>query len=162
MSPESIPVIDPVKAATPKLADLVLTADSRDRLAADCAALAESRIARRRGLAATAVKSGLALLKKARPDILPRTAARILPDLLAALQPLYGRCLDDPRCSDFAAYLVANDTEAVTALLQVADSRLAASRNTTAKSVYARLRPDAELQVREALPEFGVILARYL
>ncbi|MBL6752114.1 MAG: hypothetical protein ISP90_16455 [Nevskia sp.] len=153
-----------MKRESPTLAAIVLTAGSRDRLAADCARLAESRMARRGGLSGMAVKAGLALLKKARPDILERATARMLPDMLAALEPLHVEYAADrtARRGGFDAYLTARGADATAALLKVSDARAAASVNITARSLYARLRGSAEQEVRDAMPELAAILARYV
>lgn len=153
-----------VKRAAPTLAAIVADSHASEQLAADCARLAEHRLARRSGLSGMAIKASLALLKKARPDLLERAAVHMLPDMLDALEPLYTRFLGDraARRGGFDAYLSAHGAEAATLLLSVSDARAAAAANVTAKSVYGRLRGTAEQEVRAAVPELAAILARYL
>src|SRR5580692_11148390 len=92
----------------PALADIVLTAERKDALVADCVHLTEGRIAARGGLRGIAMKTSLSLLKTARPDILPRAMQILLPDFVVALDPLYQDYLAAAaadRHADFASFL---------------------------------------------------------
>jgi hypothetical protein len=152
------------KRTAPTLAAIVAEANGSEQLAVDCARLAEHRLARRNGLGGMAIKASLALLKKARPDLLERAAAHMLPDMLDALEPLYIEFRSDPaaRRGGFHGYLAARGAEAATMLLSISDARAAATGNVTARSVYGRLRGSAEQEVRDAIPELAAILSRYL
>jgi hypothetical protein len=149
----------------PALADIVLTAANKDALVADCVKLTESRIASRGGLRGAAVKTGIAVLKKARPDILQRAVQALLPEFVTALDPLYQDFAAAPargRRSDFSQFLQQHSDGAVEALLGVTDARVERVHNSAVKSVYARLRGGAEHEVGAALPEFGTLLTNYL
>ena len=147
----------------PALADIVLTAKNKDALVADCVQLTEGRIAGRGGLRGLAMKTSLSLLKAARPDILPRAMQALLPDFVTALEPLYQDYLAaTDRQADFASFLQGRPDAAVGALLGVADARAGRVQNPAVKSVYARLRGDAEHEVGAALPDFARLLSNYL
>jgi hypothetical protein len=91
----------------------------------------------------------------------------LLPDAVAALEPLYrdfaaaGR-RPDKGPGDFGGFLQRQPDAAVRALLNVADARAARVQNSAIKSVYARLRGGAEHEVGAALPQFAALLSRYL
>jgi len=149
----------------PALADIVLTVQNKDAFVADCVKLTEGRIAARSGLRGIAMKTGLSLLKAARPDILPRAMQALLPDFVVALDPLYQDFVAAPpaaRQADFASFLQRRSDAAVGALLQVTDNRAGRAQNPAIKSVYARLRGGAESEVGAALPEFARLLSNYL
>ena len=148
----------------PALADIVLTAQNKDALVADCVHLTEGRIAARGGLRGIAMKTSLSLLKAARPDILPRAMQALLPDFVGALDPLYQDFVAAPAPGpqDFASFLQRRSDAAVGALLQVTDDRAARVQNAAVKSVYARLRGGAESEVGAALPDFARLLSNYL
>ncbi|MDB5975392.1 MAG: hypothetical protein JWR07_2152 [Nevskia sp.] len=148
----------------PALADIVLTAQNKDALVADCVQLTEGRIAARGGLRGIAMKTSLSLLKAARPDILPRAMLALLPDFVGALDPLYQDFVAAPAPGpqDFASFLQRRSDAAVGALLQVTDDRAARVQNAAVKSVYARLRGGAENEVEAALPDFARLLSNYL
>jgi Family of unknown function (DUF6918) len=148
--------------AMPALADIVLTAQNKDALVADCVHLTEGRIAARGGLRGIAMKTSLSLLKAARPDILPRAMQALLPDFVGALDPLYQDFAAAPGQQDFASFLQRRSDTAVEALLQVTDDRAARVQNAAVKSVYARLRGGAESEVGAALPDFARLLSNYL
>ena len=144
----------------PALADIVLTAKSKDALVASCVHLTEGRIAKRGGLRGVAMKTSLSLLKAARPDILPRAMQALLPDFVTALDPLYQDYLVTAnRRTDFASFLGRRSDDAVSALLGVTDARAARVQNPLVKSVYARLRGGAETEVGAVLPDFAKLLS---
>ena len=146
----------------PALADIVLTAANKDALVADCVKLTENRIAGRGGVRRAAVKTGVAVLKKARPDILQRAVQVLLPDFVGALDPLYQDFSVRPDPDDFGRFLERRSDAAVGALLGVTDARVARMQTKAVRSVYKRLRGGAEHEVGAALPEFGALLANYL
>ncbi len=146
----------------PALAAIVLTAQNKDPLVADCVQLVEGRVAARGGLRGIALKTGLSVLKGARPDILPRAMQALLPDFVAALDPLYQDYAAAGARRDFASFLQQHRDRTVAALLGVTDGRAAQARNAAIKSVYARLRGGAEQEVEAALPQFAQLLSSYL
>lgn len=146
----------------PALADIVLTAANKDALLADCVKLTESRIADRGGVRGTAVKAAVAMVRKAIPDILQRAVGLLLPEFVVALDPLYQEFAAAPAGADFGHFLQRRSDAAVGAVLGVTDARAAKVKNAVVKSVYARLRGNAEHEVGAALPEFGAILSSYL
>jgi hypothetical protein len=145
----------------PVLADIVLTAKNKDPLVASCVQLVETRVAGRGGLRGIALKTGLAMLKSARPDILPRAMQALLPDFVAALEPLYQDWLR-AGSGDFAAFLQRHSARTVQALLGVTDARAARAHNAAIKGVYGRLRGGAEQEVEAALPQFAQLLSTYV
>jgi hypothetical protein len=156
----------------PTLASIVLTAQHQEALVTDCVHLVEQRIAARGGLRGAAVKTSLSLIKAARPDFLARAMRALLPEFVAALEPLYQDFAAAQEFTqdkgggggrgDFAGFLQAHSAQAVAALLGVADDRAARLQNPAVKSVYARLRGGAEEEVAGALPGLAALLGRHL
>lgn len=146
------------------LADIVLAPAKKDALMAECVGLAEDQVASRGGLRGLTVRAGLKMIKAARPDIMQRAVNRLLPEFLAALEPLYQEYASSVarQGQDFAAFLGGRPQAAVAALLGVADARVALNPNAAVKSIYARLRGGAEHEVGAALPRFAELLSRYL
>ena len=145
----------------PALADIVLTAQNKDPLVAGCVALVEGRVAGRGGLRGIALKTGLAMLKSARPDVLPRAMQALLPDFVASLEPLYQDYVT-AAAGDFGGFLQRHSARTVQALLGVTDARAERAHNAAIKSVYARLRGGAEQEVDAALPQFAQLLSGYV
>src|ERR1700744_5923737 len=99
----------------PALADIVLTVQNKDPLVAGCVQLVENRVASRGGLRGIALKTGLAMLKGARPGSLPRRMQARLPDFVAALEPLYQAWLG-AGSGDFGDFLQRHSARTVQAL----------------------------------------------
>jgi hypothetical protein len=141
------------------LTDILLAPARKDALVSECVLLIEQHVAGRGGLKGMGLKTAVGLLKAARPDVLPSAMQRLLPGFAAALDPQYQICLRESR--DFCAELLNREDETCSALLRVADQRVAASQNTAAKKVYARLRGSAEDEVKLILPKLAPLIARY-
>lgn len=143
------------------LADILLAPQQREALVADIARLLEEHVQQRGGLKGLGMKTGLSLLKAARPDILERASGRLLPDMAKALEPLFAEFRRSGD-GDFGAFLSRHAERASELLLGVADSRAAAAQNPTLKSVYQKFRGGAGDEVRSLLPRLGKLVSAYL
>lgn len=143
------------------LADILLASQQKKAVIADCVQLIEAHVASRSGLKGMALKTGLSMLKRAKPGILERATAYLLPEFVAALEPLY-RDSQNGRKTSFEAYLQANAQRATEALLDVADRRVEESDSNTVKSTYARMRGGAEAEVLAVIPGLSRLLSTYL
>lgn len=143
------------------LADILLASQQKKAVVADCVQLIESHVASRSGLKGMALKTGLSMLKRAKPGILERATAYLLPEFIAALEPLYQDSQNDRKTS-FEAYLQAHAQRATQALLDVADRRVEESDSATVKSTYARMRGGAEAEVLAVIPGLSRLLSTYL
>lgn len=143
------------------LSDILLAPEKKDLAIADFAQLLESSVSQRGGVRGMAMKTGLAMLKKARPDIMLRGARRMLPDFIAALDPLFER-FQREGSSDFAGFLSRHAQEATQRIISAADRAMGASQNPTARSVYEKFRGGAEKDVTALLPDVGRLVNKYL
>lgn len=143
------------------LADILLAAHHRDELTSDAARMVEQYIQQRGGLKGMGLKTGLALLKAARPDILERASQRMLPDMVRALEPLYQE-FRQAGVSDFSVFLDRRADTAIELLLGVADAKVAAAHNAAAKAAYQKFRGGAAEEVRGLLPRIGKLVTAYL
>lgn len=144
------------------LAELLLDGEHRDPVVADCVQLVEDYVAKRSGWKGMALRTGLAVIRAKRPDFLVRSTHWLLPQFLAALDPLYQRQAGLRAGGTFRDYLVEHHDEATPALLQIADQRVAGTPNQFVKKTYARFRDDAEKEVEILLPAFGDLIDRHL
>lgn len=143
------------------LSDILLAPDKKDAAIADFAQLLESSVSSRGGIRGMAMKTGLAMLKKARPDIMQRGAHRMLPEFIAALDPLFER-FQREGAGDFASFLSRHTQEATQRIVGAADRSMGATQNPTARSVYEKFRNGAEKDVTSLLPEIGQLVNKYL
>lgn len=143
------------------LSDILLAPEKKDAVIADFAHLLENSVHQRHGFKGMAMKTGLSMLKAARPDIMTRGATRMLPEFVSALGPLFERFQAEGG-SDFAAFLARHADEAVQRIVDAADQALAASQHPTAKSVYEKFRHGAEKDIAGLLPAVGQLVNKYL
>lgn len=143
------------------LADILLASQHKKAVVADCVDLIESHIASRSGLKGIALKTGLSMLKRAKPGFIERATGRLLPEFIDALEPLYQESQKLGK-GDFNTYLKGNAQRATNAMLVVADRRVKDSESQTVKSTYARMRGDAERELLAAMPKLSQLLTSYL
>ncbi len=143
------------------LADILGAPAHQAELIADIVELIETHVANRKGLRGVSLRTALAMLRAARPQLLSQAAQRLLPAFTAALDPLYQR-FQSTGGRDFGAFLLQHATETQATLLATADSRVATLRNAPLKAGYARLRSTAEDEVRSAIPAVAALLGRHL
>ena len=143
------------------LAEILLAPHQKEALTADCVRIVERHLNSLRSLRGIALKAGLAILKATKPDLIPRAIGRLLPDLVSALEPLYGR-FGQSTDRDFSLFLRKNSDEAVEALMSRIDARAAESSNETAKSTYRKLRGHVRGELEALWPELTKTLSGYL
>ncbi|MGH8462248.1 MAG: DUF6918 family protein [Stenotrophobium sp.] len=143
------------------LTAILLAPAHKGALITDCVQLIESRVAGLSGFKGMAMKTGMSLLKAAKPGILERATARLLPEFVAALEPLHAECAD-AGTSGFTSFLQQHAPRATQDLLSVADRHVAESDSSTIKSAYAKLRGSAEHEVQAAIPGLAEVIGRYL
>lgn len=142
------------------LSAILLSGHRREALGADVRQLLERHVEQRAGLRGVAWRSGLALLRAARPGVVERAVERLLPECLDALEPLY----HDYRAGserDFGLYLQRHAEPAVARLLAVVDRR-AAGAATATRRLYARFRAEAHTEALALFPAFARLLAGHL
>lgn len=143
-----------------RLDEILLAAHQRDAVVADTVRLIESHIAGIGGLKGMSLKTGLAVVKAAKPGIMVRAVQKLLPDFIAALDPLYQSFRQSAE-RDFSAFLRKQDRQVTSALLKVADARvLQASPGIQTR--YNKMRKLAEDEVRAAVPALAALLRRYV
>ena len=143
------------------LADILLASQHKKAVIADCVQLIETHVASRSGLKGMALKTGLSMLKRAKPGMLERATGYLLPEFIAALDPMYQECRRNNK-ADFETHLNTHARQAAQALLAVADHRVEETNSNTVKTTYARMRGGAETEVLAAIPGLSRILSTYL
>lgn len=143
------------------LAEVLLAPARRDTLAADLVALVESHVAHRSGLRGMTLRAGLAAVRRRVPDVVPRAVQRLLPDLVAALEPLHARSKARDGVA-FARSLKQDRAGVAETLMGIADARVQRSTNAMAKSFYARFRGAAEHEAEDLIPGLADVLGKHL
>lgn len=127
----------------------------------ELAALLDSHLAAKRGVSGMAMKLAYSTVRSAKPDLPQRAVRSLLPELLAAVDPLHAELQKRPG-TDLAALLLQHKRELGAALLARLDARLARSQNATGKALYQRFRSSAGDELQAVLPALAKTLARHL
>jgi hypothetical protein len=136
----------------PTLSELLLDPKYRDTIIADCVNRVEARVANAPGLKGLGLKTGLAAIKKVKPDAVPRAVTRMLPEFAAALDPIYQRFSASGE-RDFSRYLKQHAAEAREALMAITDAKADATSHNALRSGYRRLRGTLAEELEAMLPE---------
>lgn len=144
-------------APEPTLGGILLAPERLKSLRSDSLRLLEHKVQNSPGLKGMALRSGLALLKSTRADLLPRAVNRLLPVFITALEPYYAQCraavAPQPLAAgDFSAFLLQRRAAVVDTLMQSADALAAGSHNSTVRSFYTRLHSTIRSEIDGALP----------
>jgi len=144
-----------------KLSELLLDDARRAALIADFTELVENHVAHRSGFRGITLRTGLAAVRRKLPDAIPRTVTRLLPDFLAALEPLreQSKAGNGP---DFARFLKSDPALVGETMMGIADARVERSTNAALKAFYARFRSTAEHEAEALVPGLAEALARHL
>ncbi|MEQ1440324.1 hypothetical protein AAG565_13275 [Fontimonas sp. SYSU GA230001] len=142
------------------LAEMLLAPHRHDAVVDDAVRLIETHVGSRSGLRGISLKTGLAMLKTAKPGILNRAVRRLLPEFLDALEPFHAEFRRGTQ-RDFSRFLQERDARVTAALLTVADTRVRQA-SPAVRSNYARLRGTAEAEVGAVVPALGRLIDAYL
>jgi hypothetical protein len=133
------------------LAQILLAPGRRERVSGSLALWIDRYVASRGGLKGIPLKAGLAALKAVRPDALTRGVDRLMPEVVAALEPLFQQCCAANE-KDFGKFLRAHLDESAAAIMGAIDARAAASASKLVP-LYRRLRGTIEGELRATLPK---------
>lgn len=142
------------------LAEILLAAEHKDAVVSGCVQLIEQHIAGRGGFKGIALRTGMAMLKAAKPGILERATDKLLPEFIEALEPLHQQFKKSGQ-PDFGAFLKQNTPAAAAALLGVAD-RKAHGASAGVQSTYAKFRGGGEAEVQAVIPGLAQLISSHL
>ncbi|NGY03703.1 DUF6918 family protein [Solimonas terrae] len=143
------------------LNEILWSPSQRDAFAADLVTLVDRHLAGVRGLRGIGLKTGMAVLKAAKPDLLDGALRRNAPQFIAALEPLYAE-FQRSADRDFSVFLQKHADEGRDALLAMADARLEKSRNGALQSAYRKMRGSIENEIGAAMPALGKLIRGYM
>ena len=133
----------------------------RDALIGDVVAAVERHVAQRSGCRGMTLRTGLAAVQRKLPDAIPRTVTRLLPEFLAALEPLHEQS-QARNGQDFARFLKREPGLVGETMMGIADARVERSTNAALKAFYARFRGTAEHEAEGLVPALADVLAKHL
>ena len=145
----------------PKQTDSLLADNRREAVTAELAKLIDDYVDALKGLKGMALRTAFNMLKGNDPTAVHGAMAKMMPDFVAGLDPLYQDFLQK-KGKDFAAHMNAHPHEALGALIGVTDARVARSTNNTLKSVYKKVRGTIESELKGVLPSLAAVIGKHL
>ncbi|WP_308259005.1 DUF6918 family protein [Pseudonocardia sp. H11422] len=135
----------------------LLDSDRRDGVVDDLVELVDQEVGDKGGVSGAVVKTGYAAVKKIKPGIIRSAIDSMLDEFVDALEPFWAE-FQAQSAGDFGAFLAARPEQASEALLAVTDRRAERTSREAVKSVYSKLRSNAQQNVIEALPRLGRVI----
>ena len=132
--------------------------NKRASLVADSVTLIDEQVAAKGGMGGLAWKAAYGTVNGVKPGYIAGAIERILPDILAALDPMWS---EGVQSGDPAGYLSQNSSRAADAVLSVTDTRIEKSNNGVVRGAYNKLRNSAKGEVETAIPSLAKILDKY-
>ena len=139
---------------------ILLADDRKQQVQREFTRVIEEFVERRSGLKGLGLRTGLKMLKAARPGIMDRATEKMLPDFLEALEPLHQK-YRKAHGKNFADFLGRHEDEAVAALVHVADTK-ASGASETVKGYYSKFRHGSENEIKALIPGLGGLIDRHL
>ncbi len=147
---------------TDTLHSRLLAPETRPRFLADCQRLLDEEVSAKKGFGGIAVKGAYSAVKAIKPGFVEGVLDVLLDEWVAELEPEYTAWRSGGASGQLSTHMLARRDAVAERLLQVTDRRAAATRHTTAKKLYDKLRGGAKAQVVEALPKIAALVDRYI
>jgi fructosamine-3-kinase len=141
------------------LNDVLNDEAKRASITEDVCRLVDEQVGNQRGISGVAVKAGYKLVQGVKPGFVRNVVEALLPEFAAALEPFREQAVTQGQ--PVASYFGAQSQEVAEALLAVTDDRAQASKHSSVKGAYGKLRGSARKNVERAVPGLGKIIETY-
>lgn len=128
-------------------------------LVADCTKLIDEQVAAKTGISGLALKAAYGVVKGVEPSYVPGAIHRLLPEALAALDPIWD---EGVQSGDPIQHLTQNRSRTAEMLLSVTDAKIERAKNGVVRSSYNKLRKSVKNDVEEAIPGLAKILSTHV
>jgi hypothetical protein len=142
----------------PTLTSVLTDPARRRRVIEDAAQVVEAEVAGKGGLTGMAIKTGFAVVKKAKPDFVPGSMNMLMDEFAGKIDPFWEKC--QAESADARGYFTRNGSPIADALLSITDQK---ARNVAGpiRAVYDKLRPEAKKHVVDAMPRLGDLVKKH-
>jgi hypothetical protein len=141
-----------------KLSDTLQDDHVAASIAADCTELMNQQVAAKGGIGGMAIKATYGVVKGVGADYIPGAIQRLLPDAIAALDPLWE---EGVQAGDPVAHLSQNCDRTADLILSVTDARIERASNRLICSSYGKLRKSVKNDIAAAVPGLAQIMAKH-
>lgn len=125
---------------------------------AECVKLMDEQVAAKGGIGGFGLKAAYGTVKGVRPGYIDGAIERLLPEVFAALDPMWSEGL---QTGDPVGHLSQNRSRTADALLGITDARIEKTSNGIVRGAYNQLRKSAKSDVEEAIPGLAKIIDNY-
>lgn len=143
------------------LEQMLLSSENFPKVISDCKTLIDKQVAQRKGLSGMAIKGGYKAVKRFRPDVIETSLESLLPEFVQKLEPFWQEYEEKGGSLTMRQFLQGNSSRVASALLSITDERARKTDLKVLKSAYSKLRPFAQENVEQALPDVGDLVQRY-
>jgi hypothetical protein len=141
------------------LSDKISDQNIQANLVADCTRLMDEQVAAKSGISGLALKAAYGVVKGVEPSYISGAIQRLLPDALAALDPMWN---EGVQSGDPVQHLIQNRSRTADMLLSITDSKIENSKNGAVRASYNKLRKSVKSDVEEAVPGLAKILGTHI
>ena len=124
-------------------------------IVADCAKLIDEQVAAKNGISGLAIKATYSAVKGVGPGYVSGAIERILPEVLAALDPIWH---EGTQTGNPVEHLIQNRSRTADMVLSVTDARIEKTSNGVVRGAYNKLRKSVKSDVEEAVPDLAKII----
>ncbi|MDX2214977.1 MAG: hypothetical protein SFY66_16940 [Oculatellaceae cyanobacterium bins.114] len=128
-------------------------------LVADCAKLMDEQVAAKGGISGLALKAAYGVVKGIEPSYVPKAIQRLLPEALAALDPMWNEGIQS---GNPVEHLTQNRSRTADMLLSLTDAKIEKSKNGAVRASYNQLRKSVKNDIEEAVPGLAKILETHV
>jgi hypothetical protein len=133
--------------------------DVRANLVADCVKLIDEQVAAKNGISGLALKATYGVVKGVGPSYIPGAVDRLLPEVFAALEPMWD---EGVQTGDPVSHLAQNRTRTADVLLGITDTKIEKTDNGIVRASYNKLRKSVRGDVEEAIPGLAEIIGTHI
>ncbi|ANE02784.1 DUF6918 family protein [Corynebacterium crudilactis] len=137
----------------------LLVSTNFDAAVQDMSAFIEETVGKQSGLSGIALKGAMAAATKVDSDIVAKGSRRLLPEMAESLDSLWQE-YTNADAADFGTYLEANSTQALDAILSVADRNADNINVPGLDKVYKGVRGKAAKVIEQELPAIGQLIEK--
>ena len=146
---------------SPTLTEQITSEETRPKVVAECVTLIDGEVRSKSGFGGVALRGAYATIKAIKRGFVPDVVDALLDDWIVQLEPYYGRWKTGGGTT-FSEYVTARSEDVAEDLLTVTDVRAEATKHTTARKAYKRMRNSAKKHVAQAVPKLGALLEKHL
>jgi hypothetical protein len=135
------------------LPEVLLNPDHRQAVVADCVALVDEEVRKKKGVVGLMIGGGYKVVRSLDGGkMVPKLVFDLLPEFAAAFEPFHADFRSRETPKTFVEFASPKAADLAEALLAITDGKAKHAKNAVLKKVYENLRPTAKRNIEEAMP----------